>query len=75
MVRFMSTKAQAILNDIKALPAEEQRQVLDEALRLRARTHEWEQQQANLRDMQSRHAGRGLLHRLLETRAEERSRG
>jgi hypothetical protein len=71
----MSTKAQAILNDIKALPLEEQRQVLDEALRLRARTRDWEQQQAILRDMQSRHTGRGLLQQMLETRAEERSRG
>ena len=71
----MSIKTQAILNDIKALPPEEQRQVLDEALCLRARTRDWEQQQAKLRDMQSRHAGRGLLQRMLESRAEERSRG
>ncbi len=74
-VHLMSTKVEAILKEIKALPPEEQRQVLDEALHLRTRTCEWEQQQARLRDMQSRHAGRGLLQRLLEIRAEERSRG
>lgn len=71
----MSSKAQTILNDIKALPPDEQRQVLDEALNLRLRSREWEQQQARLRDLQSRHAGSGLLNRMLETRAEERSRG
>jgi len=69
----MSTKVDAILSEIRALPPEEQRQVIDETLRLRAR--EWAQQQARLRDLQSRHAGRGLLGRLLETRAEERARG
>ena len=71
----MSNKGQAILEAIKALPSEERRQVLDEALLLRERTREWEQQQAKLRDMQSRHAGRGLLQRLLNNRAEDRARG
>ena len=71
----MSTKAQTIVNQIKALPPEEQRQVLDEARRLSARASEWEQQRAALRDMQSRHAGRGLLQQLLTMRGEERERG
>jgi hypothetical protein len=74
-VPLVSNKAQAILEAIKALPSEERRQVLDEALLLRERTREWEQQQAKLRDMQSRHAGRGLLQRLLNNRAEDRARG
>jgi hypothetical protein len=39
----VSTQGQAILKAIKALPSEEQRQVLDEALLLRERTREWEQ--------------------------------
>jgi hypothetical protein len=71
----VSTKGQAILEAIKALPSEERRQVLDEAWLLRERTREWDQQQAKLRDMQSRHAGRALLQRLLHHRAEERPRG
>lgn len=74
-VPLVSTKGHAILEAIKALPSEERRQVLDEALLLRERAREWEQQQTKLRDMQSRHAGRGLLQRLLNNRAEERSRG
>ena len=73
IVPSVSSKAQAIMEAIKALPSEERRQVLDEALHLRAR--EWAQQEAILRDMQSRHAGRGLLQRLLENRAEDRARG
>ena len=72
---LVSTKGQAILEAIKALPSEERRQVLDEAWLLRERTREWDQQQAKLRDMQSRHAGRALLQRLLHHRAEERPRG
>lgn len=71
----MSTKAQAILDEIKALPPEEQEQVVDEAIRLREGAKEWERQRAKLRAMQSRHAGRGLLNRLLEERAKERARG
>jgi hypothetical protein len=74
-VPLVSNQGHAILAAIKALPSEERRQVLDEALLLRERAHEWEQQQAKLRDMQSRHAGRGLLQRLLNNRAEDRARG
>ena len=70
----MSTKAQAILDEIKALPPTEREQLVDEAIRLREGAKEWERQQAKLREMQSRHAGRGLLNRLLEERAKERAR-
>ncbi len=71
----MSTKAQAILDEIKALPLEEQEQVRDGILQLQERQHQWEEQKAKLREMQSRHAGRGMLNRLLEERAKERARG
>ena len=70
----MSTKAQAILEEIRALPPEDREQVVDEAIRLRAGAQAWESQKATLREMQSRHAGRGLLNRLLEERAKERVR-
>ena len=69
----MSTKAQAILEEIKALPPEDREQVVDEAVRLRADAQEWERQKSKLREMQSRHAGRGMLNRLLEERAKERA--
>ena len=42
---------------------------------LQARRGEWEKQQTKLRAMQARHAGSGLLSRLLDERAKERSRG
>ena len=71
----VSTKAQAILEEIKALPPEEREWVRAGLLELEERQHRWEEQKAKLRDMQSRHAGRGLLNRLLEERAKERSRG
>lgn len=71
----MSTKAQVILDEIKALPPAEREQVVEAAIRLREGAAEWERQQARLRDMQSRHAGRGLLNRLLEERTKERARG
>jgi len=71
----VSTKAQVILDEIKALPPAEREQVVEAAIRLREGAAEWERQQARLRDMQSRHAGRGLLNRLLEERTKERARG
>ena len=74
-VGCVSTKAQAILDEIKALPPAEREQVVEAAIRLREGAAEWERQQARLRDMQSRHAGRGLLNRLLEERTKERARG
>jgi len=74
MIAAMSTRAQVILEQIRALPPEEREQVVDEALRLREEAKEWERQRAKLREMQARHAGRGLLTRLLEERAKERAR-
>ena len=57
------------------LPPEEQEQVRDGILQLHERRRQWEEQKAKLREMQSRHAGRGLLNRLLKERAKERARG
>jgi hypothetical protein len=70
----VSTKAQAILEEIQALPPDEQEQVVAQAIRLRERAQEWARQKAKLREMQSRHTGRGLLSRLLAERAKERAR-
>ncbi|MBI2926140.1 MAG: hypothetical protein HYY24_10585 [Verrucomicrobia bacterium] len=71
----MSTMAQAILEQIKNLPPDDQRQLLGELAQLEARQRAWEEHKLKLRDMQARHAGRGLLNRLLEERARERARG
>ena len=65
----MSTKAQAVLQEIKAMSPDEQVQVRDGILQLQERQRQWEEQKAKLRQMQSRHAGRGMLNRLLEERA------
>ena len=70
----MSTKAQAILDEIRALPPADREQVVDEAIRLQEGAQEWERQKVKLHEMQSRHAGRGLLNRLLGERAKERAR-
>ena len=71
----MSTNAQAILEQIKALPAAEQQEVRDGLLQLEARRAGWEEQRAKLREMQARHARSGLLKKLLEERTKERARG
>ena len=71
----MSTRAHAILEEIKKLPPDEQREVCEEVATLRTRQLAWDEQKAKLRDMQARHAGGGLLKRLLEDRAKERARG
>lgn len=71
----MSTNAQAIIEKIKALPSDEQREVLDGIEEIQSRQRAWDEQKARLREMQGRHAGRGLLKRLLEERAKERARG
>ena len=71
----MSTTAQAILDQIKSLPPDEQQAVLKEIADVQNRLQAWEKQRAKLRDMQARHAGRGLLNRLLEERTKERARG
>ena len=69
----MSTKAQAILDEIKALPPDEQKEVRDGILQIQERQRQWEEQQVKLREMQSRHTGRGMLNRLLEDRAKKRA--
>ena len=71
----MSTRSQSILEQIKSLPPEEQREVCDGVAQFQSRQRAWEEQKAKLREMQSRHAGGGLLKRLLEERAKERARG
>ena len=71
----MSSNAQTILERIKALSEEDQREVFDSVLQLEARRAAWERQKVELREMQSRHAGSGLLQKLLEGRAKERARG
>jgi len=67
----MSATAEVILEKIKALPPEEQAQVCEGVLKLQERQRQWKEQKGKLREMQSRHAGRGLLDRLLEERARE----
>lgn len=64
-----------ILERIRALSPEDREHVVGEAVRFREGAREWERQKAKLRDMQSRHAGRGLTDRLLEERAKERANG
>jgi hypothetical protein len=71
----MSTKAQMILEQTRGPSPEDRERVVDEAVRLREGAQEWDRQRAKLHDMQSRHAGRGLLNRLLEERAKERANG
>jgi len=71
----MSTKAQAILEEIKALPPEEREQVRDGLLQLQERQRQWEEQKAALRRLQGSSKGKGLLKALLEDRAKERARG
>jgi hypothetical protein len=75
MVQGMSTKAQAILEEIKALPTDERREVCAEVLQLQERQRQWEEQKAALRRLQASSKGKGLLKALLEDRAKERARG
>ena len=71
----MSTSAREIIERIKSLPAEDQRTVCEEVARLSERQREWDAQREKLRAMQARHAGSGLLNRLLNERTKERARG
>lgn len=71
----VSTKAQAILDEIRTLPPQELETVCSGIHELDSRRQAWEAQQTRLRDMQARHAGRGLLNRLLQERSKERARG
>ena len=71
----VSTKAEAILEQVRKLPPEEQEQLRKGILELLQRQRDWDEQKIKLHKMQSRHAGRGLLTRLLEERVKERARG
>lgn len=71
----MSTRAEALLEQIKALPPEVQREVAAKVLQREQGHGNWEEQKVKLRQMQARHAGRGLRDRLLQDRAMERARG
>ena len=70
----MSTKAQAILEEIRALPPEEQSELYREMSQLQARRRAWEEQKARLRQIQAECAGKGYLAQLLSERAKERAR-
>ena len=72
-VRGMSAKAQAILDEIRALPPADLQAVCSEIRQLETRRQGWEEQKAKLREMQARYADRGLLNRLLDERAKERA--
>ena len=63
------------MDEIKALPPEEQEQVRDGILQLQDRQRQWEEQKAALRRLQASSKGKGLLKALLEDRARERARG
>lgn len=69
----MSTKAQAILEEIRALPPGEQAEVRNGLLQLQERQRQWEQQRAALQRL--RRSSEGLLKALLDDRARERARG
>ena len=75
MVQGMSTKAQAILEEIKALPPQEQREVL---VGLQQSSVTDDEQQAagreSIRHGRGLFAGSGLLEALLADRAKERAR-
>ena len=75
MVQGMSTKAQAILEEIKALPLPEQGEVLRE---LQQSSVTGDERQAAPRESIRRgrglFAGSGLLEALLADRAKERAR-
>jgi hypothetical protein len=71
----MSKSAQGVLEQIRALPPDEQRELYEQIAQLQSRQRAWEEQRTKLREMQARHAGSGLLNRLLAERAKERARG
>ena len=71
----MSTAAREIIERIKSLSPEEQQTVCQEIARIAESRREWETQREKLRAMQARHAGSGLLNRLLDERTKERARG
>ena len=71
----MSTKAQAILDEIKALPVEERREVLRKLQQSGAAEDERQPAgKASIRRGRGLFAGSGLLEALLADRAKERAR-
>ena len=60
------------MEEIKALPADEQRELAEYIAKTEMGRAEWEKQKVILRDMQARHAGSGMLARLLEERNKDR---
>jgi hypothetical protein len=70
----MSTRTQAILDQVKALPDDERREVCEQIIDFEARVEGWEKQKARIREMQARYAGSGLLSRLLDERNKDRAR-
>lgn len=72
-VRDMSTKAEAVLEQIRALSPEEQREVM-ESWRQPAENNVTDRRQ-RLRQGRGLLAGSGLLEALLADRAKERARG
>jgi len=70
----VSGTVQTVMEQVRALPPDELQEVATQISELQARRHGWEEQKTRLREMQGRHAGRGLLNRLLEERAKERAR-
>jgi len=71
----MSTRVQAILEEIRALPTAERREVCAEVLQLQDRQRQWEEQQAALRRLRATSQSKGLLQALLDDRTGERARG
>jgi len=75
MVQGMSTKAQAILEEIKALPVAERREVLVELQQSSVTDDEQRAvQRESIRRGRGLLAGSGLLEALLADRAKERAR-
>ncbi|MBI2946925.1 MAG: hypothetical protein HYY23_04715 [Verrucomicrobia bacterium] len=71
----MSTKAQAILDEIRALPREEARTVCQELQRWLKTAPETSETSDPIRSARGMFAGSHLTEALLASRAEERRRG
>lgn len=71
----MSARALAIVKQIKALPADEQREVLSELAQFSRSTKESATDADPIRSARGMFAGSGLTEALLVSRAEERRRG
>ena len=71
----MSADAAALMKQFIALPPQEQQRVRQGIIEHDDRVKAWESQKAILREMQSRHQGKGGVKMLLEARRTERARG